>query len=61
MLVEELIEELRRLPATAHVDVEITSNVTYDGLVVRTAEEDWRTEDIIKIDYEFGVVILRLG
>lgn len=58
MTVEELIEELRALPATATVLVRVRGNVSYDGQIEPLYE--YRDEAVEQLLYELGEVTIHL-
>lgn len=58
MLVEELIEELRSLPATAVIEVQVRGNVSYDGTLEQLYE--FRTAPIVTVVYSLGTVHIQL-
>lgn len=58
MTVDELIETLRAMPPTAHVDVQIRSNVSYDGSVEELYE--FREVGIEAVIYARGMAIVQL-
>lgn len=58
MLVEELIEELRAMPSTATVEVQIRKNEQHDGTLQPLYE--FRDVQIVTVVYDLGIVQLQL-
>lgn len=61
MTVEELIEELKAMPQTAMVEVQIRTNIGYDGTVLQFDDEDeWRDLKPLSVEYIYGRVRVRV-
>ena len=58
MTVEELIELLRTMPATAHVDVQIRQNISYDGHLEELYE--FREVGVDVVVYVRGMALIQL-
>ena len=58
MTVEELIDTLRAMPPTAHVDVQIRKNVNYDSGMEELYE--FREAAVESVVYSRGIVIVQL-
>lgn len=58
MTVEELIEELRGVPQTARVEIQVRANLSYDGQLEQLYE--FRNVDPVTVVYDLGIVQIQL-